>query len=347
MTFDQMQKYTLYAQKERMLRRTTSVIFLCLCVALSLHYYQAFINICIFNRQLLYKRQQQQQQQKCFKNRFENTLLIIIFNFGLYDHIPLLKKLYQTTFPNIVFCGPTISHNFSIVTADIYNGYFSYHCLPMIMRNYANYDNYSGYLFMNDDVLLNFWNLPRLDANEIWEGPKKPISVSTFHRPDHWWYWWGSRWGLKNCIKTLNITRVSGKNHGAEFFKTLRKNNKNSHEQCYGGRSDVFYIPRRFLHQFVYLAKMFRNNDVFLEIAVPTILRMLDNQRKFQHLKGVYLPGRAGTEPVVNSNYLWSVYNADLDFIHPVKLHYGENSTNNYLILENFIQQKVNKLVHC
>ena len=299
-------------------------------------------------------RFQPRTTEKCFKNRFQNILLVVVFNFPLYDHIPILYKLYGKVFPNMIFCGTEDSSNFTIIKSNIHKGYFSYACLATAMNNYANY---TGYLMLNDDVLLNFWNLADLNIHKIWEGPKKPISVGEFHKPDLW-YWWKSRWGLKNCRKALNETRkllnVSetmlsqrGKRYIRKLFINLQ-NNSHNESNCFGGRSDVVYIPRTYSPGFMLLSRIFRRHDVFVEIAIPTILRMLERSKNFLNISGIYLPGRVGTEPVTNSEHLWRNYDYEnLHFIHPVKLHYGKNSTTNYIVLRYFIQRKVDALVQC
>lgn len=46
------------------------------------------------------------------------------------------------------------------------------------------------------------------------------------------------------------------------------------------GWSDIFYIPRRFFADFVMLAEVFASFKVMGEIAVPTMLTILDRSRR-------------------------------------------------------------------
>ena len=294
----------------------------------------------------------------CFHHRFQDILLVIVFSYALYDHIPLLKSLYSKAFPNMLFCGPDRSTNHAVVKSHIHKGYYSYKCLSQAMKTRQKY---RGYLMIMDDVLINFWNFKNYNLNQIWEGPEFPIAVGKFHRAGKW-YWWGSRWGLRNCIKSLEDIKAnfsielksSTKTSTQDLFQNLLQNRNQNFQQpnttkygCFRGRSDVAYIPKRFVNTFIHLSETFSKYNVFLEIALPTILRMLDSSRNYLKMNGVYMPGRNGTAPVFDSKYVWAHYTDNLDFIHPVKLNYGNNSVSNLAVLEYLIKEKVNELTSC
>ena len=291
----------------------------------------------------------------CLRGRFNDTLLVITFNFPLYESLPLLYSMYRSAFPNIYVCGPktnktttrTAIEN-SVNFLDIHKGYYAYDCVSeAILRH----QNYSGYLFLMDDVLLNFWTLQGFSFNRLWEGPKQPIAVGKFSPPSQW-YWWQSRWGRNNCQKAYNEVHHMKKDSpetsiiASEMLSKLRRNG-NGVSRCFRGRSDIFYVPRKFAKRFSMLSSIFRKHEVFLEIAVPTIFRMLDRAENFEILHGHYLPGRVGEEPVTDGRYFWTLYDEDLNFQHPLKLHYGTNSTMNFAILQNWFLVKVSEITNC
>lgn len=290
----------------------------------------------------------QLNSDKCLKDKYRDVLLVITYNFDLYDSIPILLALYQNAFPNIYICGPNVSESYPVKQLPIYKGYFAYKCVAeAISLN----DKYTGYLFLMDDVLLNFWTLLDLDKSKLWEGPKQPIQVGTFKPPDSW-YWWNSRWGKDNCQRAFdelsflanesvhNQIMVSG------FLRNLQRNGGGRY-RCHRGRSDIFYVPQRLAIEFTFLSSVFYKYKVFLEIAVPTMFRLLDVSLNFETLTGYYMPGRVGELPVTDSRYLWTLYNEDLNFIHPLKLHYGGNSTTNLSVLQILILGKVNRMTNC
>jgi len=295
------------------------------------------------------------QDSECFHNKFNDTLLVIAFNFPLYRSLPLLFSMYSKVFPNIYICGPSDSINstkntlgYTVNRFPIHKGYFAYEC---VSEAAARYRNYSGYLLLMDDVLLNWWTLNELDFTRLWEGPKEPIEIGRFSPPSKW-YWWRSRWGKQNCQRAFNeinqlykdsvVTALLAK----EMLSTLRQNGRGLH-RCFRGRSDIFYVPSKYITRFSMLSSIFRKHEVFLEIAVPTIFRLLDISDTFEQLHGYYLPGRVGEEPVKDGRYFWTIYNEELNFLHPLKLHYGANSTMSLAIIENWYLAKVGQLANC
>lgn len=263
--------------------------------------------------------------------------------------------MYNKAFPNIYVCGPNDAEKANESVSDytvnrfpLHKGYFAYECLSEAA---ARYKNYSGYLLVMDDVLLNFWTLKDLDFTRLWEGPKQPIEVSGFSPPAIW-YWWRSRWGKENCQKAFNEVNQFYKDSpetailAKEMLSKLRHNGKGVN-RCFRGRSDIFYVPRKYITRYSLLSSIFRKHNVFLEIAVPTIFRLLDKVENFEQLQGYYLPGRVGQEPVMDSRHFWTLYSEDLNFVHPLKLHYGVNSTMSLAIVENWFLAKVNRLTNC
>ena len=288
--------------------------------------------------------------QACFKDHFKEILLIIVFNFPHYEHSSLLLDAYGKAFPNIIFCGPENSTSYSSIMKSLTSkGYFSYdECAARAMRIH---NNYSGYLVMSDDVFLNFWNLKNLNPLKIWDGPKAPIRIGNHTNPLQW-YWWQSRWGVNSCFKALKRLRSFNKfenllkNLGAinTSNSDLRKN-ISGENICYGGRSDIYYIPKKMARTFSELSKIFKEENVFLEIAVSTIIRILTTDMIF--LKGIYMPGKVGSDPVTKSDIVLKYYRPELHFVHPLKLNYGENSRQSLDFLKNYVQKIVDSLVIC
>ena len=294
-------------------------------------------------------------ENQCLHHNLNDTLLVITFNFPLYESLPVLFSMYSKAFPNIYICGPSDAVNSTKDTAGypvnrfpIHKGYFAYEC---VSEAAARYKNYSGYLVLMDDVLLNWWTLGDLDFTRLWEGPKEPIQIGRFSPPSTW-YWWRSRWGKKNCQRAFNEISQFYKDSpdiamlAKEMLSTLRQNGKGVN-RCFRGRSDIFYVPRKHITRFSLLASIFRKHEVFLEIAVPTIFRLLDKVDNFEELRGYYLPGRVGEEPVADGRYFWTMYNEELNFLHPLKLHYGANSTMSLAIIENWFLAKVGQISNC
>lgn len=302
----------------------------------------------------------------CLRDEFSDIVLVIVYNYPFYSSIPSLTALYKNAFPTIMFCGPHKTANYSVEAAHIHKGYFSYTCMSRAMEKHPGY---AGYLLINDDVMLNYWNLVGMDREKIWEGPKGTITFLNYSIPANW-YWWNSTWGMKTCQKAFNeiwalqestedewLPRMNGNQGNGVDGKIsiwevtesmdVFKQNGNGTFYCFRGRSDVFYIPGKFADGFQTLSYIFYKHSSFLEIAVPTMCRMLDGAENFEYIPGVYLPGRSGEPPVRKAEHFWRVYDKKIAFIHPFKLNYKHDGALNAALLQNWIKEYSDSLSKC
>ena len=289
----------------------------------------------------------------CLKDAFKDILLVIVYNYPFYDSIPHLSALYRPAFPHLLFCGPP--HNTSrpgILTVNIYRGLLGYECLGRAIREHPGY---RGYFYISDDVILNYWNFPDFDRDKIWESSFSFGSTPVYEPASTNWYWWISPYGLNNCRRACED--VANMNLGAKklnvkyHLSTLSKNSNGS-LRCFSGRSDILYIPRKHAKAFSILSGTFYDRKVFLEIAIPTIIRFLERNENIGRLSGYYIPGdvRRSDPRVTDSRFFWFVYfpKNKLWFIHPFKLHGNEmDSKFNLVMLKFILIEKVRALTNC
>ena len=294
-----------------------------------------------------------EDSRPCLKEAFKDILLVIVYNYPLYDSIPDLTALYKPAFPNLLFCGPP--HNtapLDILTVEIIHGYLGYECLGRAIRQHPGY---KGYFYSNDDVIFKFWNFPDFDREKIWESreseqlPSQRINESASSR----WKWWKSAYGLKNCrracedVGKMNMEDENLK--GVHLLNTLLKNS-NGTLRCFKSRSDVLFIPQKHSKAFSILSNTFYKHKVFLEIAVPTINRLVEQNGNIGRLPGRYIhykDERSGTD----SRFFWHLYftNDDYFFIHPFKLHGAKELDNklHLVMFRHFLIKQVKELTNC
>ena len=281
----------------------------------------------------------------CLKNAFKDILLIIVFHYPMYDSIPILVDLYKPAFPNLLFCGPpdkTASSD--ILTVDIIQGYLGYECLGRAIRQHPGY---KGYFYISDDVILKYWSLPdNFDWGKFWDS-YTPIT------PSIPWSWWNSAYGLSNCRRALeDVKKMSLKKeklNGEQLLNTLVKNG-NGTQICFGARSDIIYIPQKHATAFSTLSETFYKQYVFLEIAVPTIHRLLEQNENIKRLPGYYIPGDVGDPRVTDSRFFWYLYlsHNEYYFMHPFKLHRGGIDGDFSLeMMKSFFIGKIKPLTNC
>jgi hypothetical protein len=253
-----------------------------------------------------------------FAANFDDVLLIINYNHAHYESMPILREIYKKYFKNIVFYGP--KQHPDVVFDPQYAGYFSYTRIADAMKRYPAY---KGYFFLMDDCILNTWLLQDIDQSKIWYPhmqwwpPDEPhykgvsIDLSLGAQPNLWWCWWKSQWGYIPTSKA---------------FYEMPQENKDMLEQNWGPHrvvsafSDIAYIPSTYSKQFIELANTFGKHQVFLEIALPTIIYSLElgeNMVWFpSHGNNYQNPPRPA--PIKNFN-IQALCN------HPIKLSYPEN----------------------
>ena len=286
----------------------------------------------------------------CLKDAFKDILLVIVYNYPFYNSIPQLTALYKPAFPHLIFCGPPHSTaRRGILTVDIIKGYLGYECLGRAIQEHPGY---KGYFYISDDVILNFWNFPDFEREEIWES--SPTSTSPASGPaSNPWYWWVSPYGLNNCRGALeDVTKMTleeTKLNGSLLINTLLQNS-NGTLVCYGGRADVLYIPQRHATAFSILSETFYQQRVFLEIAVPTIYRLLERNENIFRPPGYYIPGNVSDPRVTDSRFFWFYYflHNEYYFLHPFKLHReGIDSKFNAVLMKFIFIDKVKVLTDC
>ena len=286
----------------------------------------------------------------CLKDAFKDILLVIVYNYPFYDSIPNLVALYKPAFPHLLFCGPpdnTASPD--ILTVDIIKGYLGYECLGRAIRRHPGYQ---GYFYISDDVILKYWNFAdNFDRGKFWDS-FITITSPANGRANNAWRWWNSPYGLGNCRRALEdvakMTSKEKKLDGEQLLNTLVKNG-NGTRLCFSGRSDVLYVPQKHAAAFSILSETFYKQKVFLEIAVPTIYRLLERKKNIGRLPGVYII-RHGNPQAADSRFFWYLYfqHKGYYFIHPFKLHRGGLDSKFNLVMMKFILiDKIKALTNC
>ncbi|XP_014661431.1 PREDICTED: uncharacterized protein LOC106804670 [Priapulus caudatus] len=268
---------------------------------------------------------------------FDDILLVVLFNDNHADVIPLLEVMYRPNFPNILYCGEFLpdTHNrtvFGDVKYSFYaipnigpHGHYGYECMMGAVR--MRY-NVSGYLLINDDVRMNIRQWANFNRSAmIFEDASRQVAdvrlgkLCRWHANDdtcdishkHKWL----RIYRKQLTRTLDRLKSAPSTSVLNrCYRNLVALNKGEYRVNYKV-SDVYYIPRRLADDFAALATVFRDEVVFVGLAVPTIMRCLDERESLQKVKHMFLwgPNRTDDAP-------WTRWEESLRYhaFHPYKL---------------------------
>lgn len=245
---------------------------------------------------------------------FKDILLIINFNHPYYSNIEFLREIYSPYFPNIVFYGEETHPE--VVHVSHHLGWFVHRTLEDAMRRWPNY---RGYICCQDDCLMNFWNFTRLDKDKIWF---HQYWTQSLVKSNSSWPWWETPHGhqaINLAYKKLPKKHLS-----------ILENNCGYYHVPYSW-GDFFYVPGKYREEFLWLSPRFNKPDVFIEIAVPTLLLSLENFEKMEHLS----PYWGGTISSIDL----ATYDTSFDWIHPIKLSSQANRDFIRSILDNFRAQ--------
>lgn len=259
---------------------------------------------------------------------FHDVILAINFNHPFYQNVPVLIWYYQPLFSNYILCGPESNPDkkYPIVVINQPKeqyGYYGYQCLTEAVRRKPGF---SGYFYVNDDMIINWWNFYKLDRTKIWF---PNIQKTGQHKMDTGkieTFWWNRADCLKLCSKAFKEMEAD------PLFTDAVKlylENVGNERACSNGLSDAFYIPGRLAKKYAEIAQRFYDNRVFLEVSTPMTLLMLDRRAEIIDTPGLYIQMKYGWgQWTSDSTRAWLEYNYETYFLHPYKFT-GNNRTKN------------------
>jgi hypothetical protein len=231
--------------------------------------------------------------------KFSKTLLIVNFNHPYYKNIEFLKKLYSPFFPHIVFYSDgNIPHPEVTCLMTDSGRLISETLYDALNKN----PGYEGYLFLEDDCVLNMWNCFSLDLNKVWLLPGFSIANLENRTFTEDWAWVGA----------FNVTKQAFSRLLPKDLEIIAKNF--GKDRAIGTAADMFYFPGKFREDVMRMCLDFKN--VYIEIAMPCILACLDTKENWE--KVTVLWG-------VAENSLHENWPKDYTCIHPVKLSSVKN----------------------
>jgi hypothetical protein len=230
-------------------------------------------------------------QSVTLESPFKNTLAMIRWNSVYPERIPLIQKytpFFHTlhfSMPNLI--PPPLPDTYHNLTHDSWaESILIYSQVAQTMQLILDTSSSTpspiqGLMFFHFDAWLDPLDFADENFSKIWfpsaidhgfpSGPAFLCMTDQAKYP-----WWGFAHGYQAAaISAQQIITHYGFNYTV-----------NPLEFCIGW-SDIYYIPRRYFADYIFLSSIFAGFGVFHEIAVPTILHIIDQSRREHRSRSV------------------------------------------------------------
>ncbi|KAJ8755559.1 hypothetical protein K2173_022138 [Erythroxylum novogranatense] len=232
-----------------------------------------------------------------WRKNFGNVVLIM-FCTGPVERTALeWRLLYGRIFKTVVILSQQKNEDLAVEEGNLDQ---MYKHLPKIFDRFTSAE---GFLFLQDDTILNYWNLLQADKKKLWITDKVSKSwtiVSTSEKSE-----WYTKQGemVQNVVSSMQV-------HFQVNYKEAFKNDQ-SLLIC---SSEIFYIPRHFVADFVDLVSLVGDFDIHNKVAIPMFFLSMDSPQNFDPILGkmVY-----ETQPPPSNSTL---YSAQVAAVHPWKV---------------------------
>ncbi|PKU65025.1 probable glycosyltransferase STELLO1 [Dendrobium catenatum] len=235
-----------------------------------------------------------------WRRSFGNVVLIMHCS-GPVERTALeWRLLYGRIFKTVVILS---EHNSTDLAVEYGELSIVYKHLP---RVFAQFDNAEGFLFLQDSMVLNYWNLLQADKARLWITNKVPqswVSVSIDSKSSKWFVEQAAM--VKKVVDTLPVHLQVSYKEGTNEDKLII---------C---SSEVFYVPRHFVNDFVDLVGLVGDLNIHHKVAVPLFFLAMDSQQNFDSdalARIVYQT----TLPSNGSSF--SYYTAKASAVYPLKV---------------------------
>ncbi|CAK7342580.1 unnamed protein product [Dovyalis caffra] len=229
-----------------------------------------------------------------WRKNFGNVVLIMFCN-GPVERTALeWRLLYGRIFKTVIILSWQKNEDLAVEAAHLDR---MYKHLPKIFDRYSSAE---GFLFLQDDTILNYWNLLQADKTKLWitdKVSKSWTTVSTNGNTD--WY-----------AKQAEMVRKVVGSMPVHFQVNYKEAMKSDQSLVIGG-SEIFYIPQHLVTDFVDLVGLVGDLDIHQKVAIPMFFMSMDSPQNFDSVLRTMVYKQ---EPPPGNSTL---YSAQVPAVHP------------------------------
>ncbi|XP_050245891.1 probable glycosyltransferase STELLO1 [Quercus robur] len=230
-----------------------------------------------------------------WRKNFGNVVLIMFCN-GPVERTALeWRLLYGRIFKTVIIFSGARNPDLAVEQGQWEQ---LYKHLPKIFDRYTSAE---GFLFLQDDTILNYWNLLQADRSKLWIANKVSKSWTTVSTNGN------SDWFSKQADMVKKVVSMM-----QAHFQVNYKESMTDSQSIAIYSSEVFYIPRRFVADFVELVNLVGGLEIHQKVAIPMFFVSMDSPQNFDPVLSSMIYKQK--PPTNNSSTL---YSAQATAVHP------------------------------
>nr|XP_036582408.1 UDP-galactose transporter [Colletotrichum truncatum]KAF6791112.1 UDP-galactose transporter [Colletotrichum truncatum] len=213
---------------------------------------------------------------------FSNTLAMVRWNAKRMERVPLLlkyKPFFHTvhiSMPDMMDDKPKDYHNLTHSQYPHHETIYMQvaHTMKLILEEkpeieglmYFHFDSWIDPMAWVDENRKSIWYPTSHNTRQFEGDGPRYMCMTDWQKFPQWWGWY-HKWNEKAVTVNGEIKRM---NRGYDVVE----------EEFCVGWSDIYYIPRRFFADFIFLSYLYGCADLFHEVAIPTMLNIIDRSRR-------------------------------------------------------------------
>lgn len=208
------------------------------------------------------------------------------------------RMLYGRMFRNVVLISNKSDASFGVeVNAD-------WQSFKFLREIFERYPHAEGFLYMKDNVILNYWNLLQANKTKLWNlhSVGEAWKLVSYEERN------GTEWYLKSSIKRTVKKMVALM--PVHFQMCYKENMEETHFAL--SKSEVFYIPQRLVGDFAELVQLAVQAKLHPDLALPLFFLAMEPKEEYD--------AEAFSQVVYNTESSHATYSPE---VHVVRQSYA------------------------
>ncbi|XP_021740987.1 probable glycosyltransferase STELLO1 [Chenopodium quinoa] len=228
-----------------------------------------------------------------WRKNFGNIVLVMFCSGPVERSALEWRLLYGRIFKTVIILSSQKNEDLIVDQAQLD---YVYKQLPTIMNRYSSAE---GFLFLQDNTILNYWNLVQADKTKLWITNKVSKSWTPVSNNNGDWF---SKQGemVKKVVETMPA-------HFQVNYKEAAKSNQ-GFVVC---SSELFFVPRSNVEDFIDLIALVGDLEMHHKVAIPMFFLAMDSPQNFDPIFSTMVYKKK--PPSGNT----TLYSAQAPAIHP------------------------------